>query len=94
MERPWTQIMFGQNRIGRDVLWALDGSDVLGYLELADPRPGLDGRLVSHIETHPHHRRKGIATALWFEAKRLGLNPIHAIDKTNDGTAWAEAVGH
>lgn len=67
--------------------------NTLGYLELADPRNGLDGRLILHIEVKPEHRRKGIATALWKEAKRWGANPIHAIDKTEAGSAWAKAVG-
>ena len=79
--------------MGHLTIYALLAEQVVGYLELKDPRPGLDGRLISHIEVHPELRRKGIATALFAAAKANGLNPIHALDKTEAGEAWAESVG-
>lgn len=88
------KIYLTTNNIGHATLIAEDQNrNKLGWLELADPRPGLEGHLVLHIEVKPEHRRKGIATALWLHAKKFGANPIHAIDKTPDGAAWAKAVG-
>ena len=88
------QISEGLGPLGHLTYYAtnFDG-DVVGYLQFADQRPGLDGRLIGHIEVAPSERRKGIATRLWHFAKAAGINPVHALDKTPEGQAWAQAVG-
>jgi hypothetical protein len=87
------QMKLGQGPLGHDTIFAITSQGVIGYLQLADQRPGLDGRLIGHIEVSEQHRRKGVATKLWAYAKETGLNPIHAIDKTPEGDAWSRAVG-
>lgn len=88
------KITESQGILGHLTYYAIDGQgNVLGFLELCDQRPGLNGRLIRHIEINPEHRRKGLATKLWDHAKATGINPVHAIDKTPEGSAWAKAVG-
>ena len=80
--------------IGRPIIMARVGDDVVGYLCLSSARPYFnDSRVVLMIEVEPPYRRQGIATQLWQYAKDNGFNPIHEIEKTKDGKAWAEAVG-
>lgn len=49
-------------------------------------------REVTGVSVYPEWRRRGIATALWEEAKRLGLNPEHSPLQYPDGKAWARTV--
>ncbi len=87
------EIKQGQGPLGHLTIYAFLSDQVVGYLELKDPRPGLDGRLISHIEVHPELRRQGIASRLFQAAKAAGINPVHALDKTPEGESWATSVG-
>lgn len=87
------ELELGKGPLGHDTVFAATPEGVVGFLKLADPRLGLSGRLVAHIEVSPKFRRRGVATQLWEYAKEVGLNPIHAIDKTPEGDAWSKAVG-
>ena len=49
--------------------------------------------LIKVIAVHPEYQRQGIATAMWNFAKEKGLHPAHELEKTEDGEAWAKAVG-
>lgn len=49
--------------------------------------------LIKMIAVLPEYQRQGIATAMWEYAKEKGLNPAHELEKTEDGEAWARAVG-
>jgi len=49
--------------------------------------------LIKMIAVLPEYQRQGIATAMWDYAKEKGLNPAHELEKTEDGEAWARAVG-
>ena len=86
------EIVEGKDILGRLTIAARLEDQTIGYLTL-DPRPGLDGLLVRHIQVEPNYRRMGIATKLWQTAKEWGYNPVHAIDKTELGESWAKAVG-
>jgi GNAT superfamily N-acetyltransferase len=54
---------------------------------------------IHQITVAPEHRRKGIATALYFQAKRVAADtrgvkpPKHSAHRTNEGEAWARTVG-
>lgn len=54
---------------------------------------------VTGIYVPKEHRRKGIATALYNEAKRISSTtrgvprPKITDDRTNDGEAWARTLG-
>jgi len=87
------QMKLDKGPLGHDTIFATTPQGIIGYLQLADYRPGLEGRLIGHIEVSGQFRRKGVATKLWQYAKELGLNPVHAIDKTPEGDAWSRAVG-
>lgn len=88
------EVVEGQGTLGHLTYYALNGEGkLLGVLELCDPRAGLEARLIRHIEVAKDYRRQGIASKLWHHAKAQGMNPIHAIDKTEEGTAWATAIG-
>jgi len=53
---------------------------------------------VGNLEVAPHHRRKGVATAMWNHAHQLAASnpdipaPTHHPDRTNAGHAWSVAV--
>ena len=47
---------------------------------------------VANIEVDPAHQRSGVATALWQEAQRSGLDPKHSGRFTPEGLAWARKV--
>ena len=54
---------------------------------------------VNSIETHPEHRRKGIATALWSVAQDAAKEdkdipaPKHAAMRTDSGDKFAQSLG-
>lgn len=80
--------------IGRPIIMARVGDEVAGYLYLSTARPWHnDSRVVLMVEVEPPYRRQGIARQLWQYAKENGFNPVHEIEKTKDGEAWAKAVG-
>lgn len=62
----------------------------------------LDGCVVAHLSwddsgevislfTHQDYRRRGLATALWHEARQWSVQ--HSAWRTDDGDAFARAVG-
>ena len=65
---------------------AYDDGKNIGYLEV---RPD---SVVNHVKVKRSHRRKGIATAMWEEAERKGLNPQHnPSNQSRSGKAWANS---
>ena len=52
---------------------------------------------VSAVETHPEHRRQGLAKKLWDYAGSLGHmgipTPKHSTMRTKEGEDWAKGVG-
>jgi GNAT superfamily N-acetyltransferase len=56
-------------------------------------------RAIQNIEVEPEHQRQGIGRALWNEGHRLAQDnaripaPKHSTDRTDQGDAWAKAVG-
>jgi GNAT superfamily N-acetyltransferase len=90
-------IEFGtlKDAIGGMTILARTGSEIIGSLQLTAPRALQDNaRLVLMIQVEEAHRRKGIATALWKFAKDNGFNPIHELEQTQEGKAWAQVVGN
>ncbi len=57
------------------------------------------GGTILKVEVPGHLQRRGIATSLYGEAKRIASEnsripaPKHSNDRTRDGDAWARAVG-
>ena len=96
-ERESTMTMeFGtlEDAIGCTTILARTGSEIIGSLQLTAPRAFQDNaRLVLMVQVEETHRRKGVATALWKFAKDNGFNPIHELEQTQDGKAWARVVG-
>lgn len=89
-------LQFGtlEDAIGRTTILARTGSEIVGSLELTAPRAFQDNaRLVLMIQVEETYRRKGIATALWNFAKDNGFNPVHELEQTQEGKAWAQVVG-
>jgi hypothetical protein len=54
---------------------------------------------VDAVETHPKHRRQGLATKLWHEAQSHSEEypgvpaPKHSTSRTRAGDAWAKKIG-
>jgi len=53
---------------------------------------------ITGISVHSKYRRLGVAATMFHEAKNLarehGLTePVHSDDRTDEGDAWARAVG-
>ena len=83
-----------QNAIGDNIVLARKDGEVVGMMQLQPPRKWAgDTSLVLMIQVAEEHRRQGIATGMWKFAKAEGLNPMHELQKTEDGDAWAKAVG-
>ena len=92
-----TKLQFGitENAIGQTTILARLDSEIVGSLELTAPRAFQnDARLVLMVEVHKNHRRQGVASAMWHFAKNQGFNPHHELEQTEDGRAWALAVGN
>lgn len=68
-----------------------DGSK-LGYMALNKPNIHGD-REISMIQVNPSEQRRGIATALMVEGKRLGLNPVHSRTRSPQGNSFASKTG-
>lgn len=56
-----------------------------------DAPPG--SRAVEGIEVHPDYQGQGHATDMWHMAQKLGLNPVHSVDRTLAGDTWARKMG-
>jgi|TARA_R110000744_G_C19053800_1_gene528153 hypothetical protein len=83
-----------EDAIGRSTILVRSGTEVIGSLKLTAPRVFQDNaRLVLMVQVEKTYRRKGVATALWSFAKNNGFNPVHELEQTKDGKAWAQAVG-
>ena len=76
-EYPTLEAYHGDQKVGR-VTWST-GVDKKHYIK--------------EIETHPEHRRKGVATALYNEANNRGLDLQHNFERTDAGEGWATSVG-
>ena len=63
----------------------------IGYLSLRRGSP-LEG-MVDMVKTRADHRRKGVATGMWRQAQKVGLNPKHSTIRSEAGDAWAKKVG-
>lgn len=88
------EIATHEDVIGRINILVRSGEQIIGRLTLSSPRPWQDnGRMVIMVEVHPDYQRRGIATAMWKYAKTQGLNPMHELIQTENGKAWASAVG-
>jgi GNAT superfamily N-acetyltransferase len=49
---------------------------------------------IGSVEVDPNHRRRGVATAMLRHAEKVRGKPlIHSQDRTEEGDAWAHAVG-
>jgi ribosomal protein S18 acetylase RimI-like enzyme len=53
---------------------------------------------VNNVEVMPEHRRNGVATMMWQEAKRYAtdnevVTPKHSPDQSDEGKEWAKKVG-
>lgn len=54
---------------------------------------------IRNIDVHPDFQRQGIATAMWQKGHELAAEnaripqPKHSARRTNEGDAWARAVG-
>jgi GNAT superfamily N-acetyltransferase len=48
---------------------------------------------VTRIDVEPEHRRKGVATGMWNYARSQGHTIRHSDMQTEEGRAWASAVG-
>lgn len=70
----------------------------VGQMDVA-PQPHRGRTLVSKpgevewVAVNPDMRRKGIATAMWRHAERTGMRPLHSDNTSDEGAAWARAVG-
>lgn len=62
----------------------------IGKMELAEPDENGEREITDLYSTV---RREGIATALWNHAHSAGLRPRHSAERTDEGDAWAKAVG-
>ncbi len=62
------------------------GSIILGDLKNS-------AREIESVHVADTVRRQGLATALYLEAKRLGLKPAHSPLRTKEGDAFARNVG-
>lgn len=51
------------------------------------------GNKVQSVFVHEKHRRRGLATAMWEQAKQMNPNIQHSHARTEDGRAWSAKVG-
>lgn len=67
---------------------ALLGDRVVGSLHwwMGD-RPRVRG-----VQVEPEHRRQGIATRLWQEARQIEPSLRHSLSQTDDGDAWVKSL--
>lgn len=89
-------LQFGtlEDAIGHSYILGRIGEKIVGYLKLGSPRPFQDNaRIVLMVWVDEKHRRQGVASALWRFAKENGYKPVHELQKSEDGKAWAMAVG-
>lgn len=49
--------------------------------------------VITWVETVPRHKRRGVASQLWHAVRAAGVPLSHAPERTDDGQAWAMAVG-
>lgn len=81
-------------RMGMHRVVAKDGSGAEVGAMTWRTRSRKPGEL-DHIDVAKDHRRRGLATAMWTYASESGLKPtpVHSAQRTDDGDAWAKAVG-
>lgn len=85
-------------------VWAHDISETGAPVwdkDADEPKTGV-GVLLIHPKTNriesvrvdPSHQRRGIATEMFNVAiQRLGKEPKHSSDRSDEGDAWARSVG-
>jgi GNAT superfamily N-acetyltransferase len=49
--------------------------------------------IIHHVNVDEEHSRKGLATAMWNWGQEMKRPPKHSADRTDNGDAWAKAVG-
>lgn len=85
---------FHYEKVGKlHYLEAQKEGEVVGKLNWEHPSGNISG-----IYVPKEHRRKGIATALFTEGKRLSAErgiptPKITNDQTNEGEAWVKSLG-
>ena len=72
---------------GGSMVTAMHGKKPAGMLDMH-----ADGE-IAMVSVPDKYRRKGIARSMYRYAKKRGYNPSHSSERTNDGDAWARAVG-
>jgi ribosomal protein S18 acetylase RimI-like enzyme len=72
---------------------AFHGDQPVARLQVQHEAGRSGRRVIGYIETHPEHRRRGLATAMWHLAQHHGGELMHDTKRTTDGTAWARSVG-
>ena len=81
---------------GDKIIKAVKDGKPLGQMALKPPSDMTNfkgAREVRMIRVEPDMQRKGLATSLFNEARKLGLNPIHSGHLTDDGKAFSKAQG-
>lgn len=77
------------------VVIARQNGKVLGEMTLYRPSDQTNfkgAREIREIWTDPSAQRQGVATSLFNEAKKMGLNPVHSSQLTEDGTKFSKSV--
>jgi hypothetical protein len=65
---------------------------IAGWMQFE--KPDAKGfREISMVNVETPSKRQGIATALFLEAKKAGLKPVHSPKRTDGGDAFARSVG-
>lgn len=80
---------------GQKVITARQGGKVIGEMTLYGPSDKTNfkgAREIKQVWTSPDAQRKGVATSLFTEAKKLGLRPAHSAQLTEEGAKFAKAV--
>lgn len=65
----------------------------VGGLRIVNEPGAADHGEIWGVEVAQHYRRKGIATAMYKEAKRRNIPIKHSSVRTDAGDAWAKKVG-
>lgn len=81
---------------GDKIIKAVKDGKPLGQMALKPPsdRTNFKGaREVRMVRVEPDAQRKGVATSLFNEARKLGLKPVHSQRLTSEGKAYSSSQG-
>jgi N-acetylglutamate synthase-like GNAT family acetyltransferase len=81
---------------GDKIIKAVKDGKSIGQMALKPPsdRTNFKGaREIRMVRVEPDAQRKGVATSLFNEARKLGLKPIHSQRLTDEGKAYSAAQG-